>query len=155
MRPMNPHPVHALAALAALTLLLAGCGTQGGGDAGGGATVSPSPTKHPQDCGTPPAELDAADAGRTYCLATGGELRLSLDGTAARPWTPVQADGNGLEATNSGIVLQAGDASAAFRAVSAGTVRLTSSRPLCATEPHRMSCKGLQEWTVTVRVTKP
>ncbi|MGW3635762.1 hypothetical protein ACWD7F_37560 [Streptomyces sp. NPDC005122] len=156
MRPTNPHPVHALAALAALTLLLAGCGTQSGGDdPGGGGTVPPSSTKHPQGCDTPPAELGTADAGRTYCLATGGELRLSLDGTADRPWTPVKADGNGLEATNSGIVLRAGDASAAFRAVSAGTVRLTSSRPLCATEPHRVSCKGLQEWTVTVRVTKP
>ncbi|MFG2477622.1 hypothetical protein [Streptomyces fagopyri] len=152
MRPTNPHPVLALTALA---LLLAGCGTQGTDDAGGGGTVSPSPTKHPQDCGTAPAELGTADAGRTYCLATGGVLRLSLDGTAARPWTPVKADGDGLEAANSGIVLQPGDASAAFRAVSAGTVRLTSSRPLCATVPHRMSCKGLQEWTVTVRVTKP
>lgn len=152
MRPTNPHPV---LALAALTLLLAGCGTQGTDGAGGGGTVSPSPTKHTQDCGPAPAELGAADAGRTYCLATGGVLRLSLDGTAARPWTPVKADGDGLEAANSGIVLQPGDASAAFRAVSAGTVRLTSSRPLCATEPHRMSCKGLQEWTVTVRVTKP
>ncbi|MFJ2392098.1 MULTISPECIES: hypothetical protein [unclassified Streptomyces] len=152
MRPTHTHPV---LALATLTLLLAGCGTQGGGDAGGSGTVSPSPTKHSQGCGTAPAELGTADAGRTYCLATGGELRLSLDGTAARPWTPVKADGNGLEATNSGIVLQPGDASAAFRAVSAGIVHLTSSRPLCATEPHRMSCKGLQEWTVTVRVTKP
>ncbi|MFD8421131.1 hypothetical protein [Streptomyces sp. NPDC059466] len=152
MRPTNPRPV---LALAALTLLLAGCGTQGGDDAGGSRTVSSSPTKRPQGCGTAPAELGTADTGRTYCLSAGGTLRLSLDGTAARPWTPVKADGDGLEATNSGIVLQPGDASAAFRAVSAGTVRLTSSRPLCATEPHRMSCKGLQEWTVTVRVTKP
>lgn len=152
MRPTHPHPV---LALAALTLLLAACGTQGGVDAADGGTVSPSPTKHSQDCGTAPAELGAADTGRTYCLRTGGTLRLSLDGTATRPWTPVKADGGSLEATNSGIVLRPGDASAAFRAVSAGTVHLTSSRPLCATQPHRMSCKGLQEWTVTVRVTRP
>lgn len=64
----------------------------------------------------------------------------------------MKSDGSGLEATNSGIVLQPGDASAAYRAVSAGTVRLTSSRPLCPSDPARVSCDGLQEWTVTVVV---
>ena len=146
---------HRILALTALPLLLAGCGTQSGGDAGGSGTVSPSPTTTRQGCGTAPAELGAADTGRTFCLTTGGVLRLTLDGTADRPWAPVTVKGTGLQATNSGIVLQAGDASSAFKAVSAGTTHLTSSRPLCATKPGQVSCKGLQEWTVTVVVTKP
>jgi putative hemolysin len=141
-------------ALAALTLLLAGCGTQSGGDAGGSGTVSPSPTPSHPNCATAKGELGAADTGHTYCLAPGGTIRVSLDGTTRRPWAPVKTAGSGLEATNSGIVLQPGDASAAYRAVSAGTVRLTSSRPLCPSDPARVSCDGLQEWTVTVIVPK-
>ncbi|WP_369042341.1 hypothetical protein [Streptomyces sp. Midd1] len=172
-------------ALTALTLLLAaGCGTQGGSEARGGRTVSPSgapssppgsasptppasPTSPPssaspaspppssdQDCTTVKGMLDAADTGHTYCLAAGDTLRVTLDGTTPRPWKPVKSDGGGLEPTNGGIVLQPGDAAAAYRAVSAGTVRLTSSRPMCPSDPGRISCKGLQEWTVTVVVTK-
>ncbi|MFE4755552.1 hypothetical protein ACFRIB_35810 [Streptomyces mirabilis] len=145
---------HRILALTALTLLLAGCGTQGGGDAGGSHSVSPSPTTSHPSCDTAPAELGAADTGHTYCLTAGGVLRLTLDGTTSRPWTPVKVSGIGLEATNSGVVLQPGDASSAFKAVSAGTVHLASSRPLCATAPGKVSCKGIQEWTVTVLVTK-
>ncbi|MFE9805336.1 hypothetical protein [Streptomyces sp. NPDC005548] len=165
-------------ALTALTLLVAaGCGTRGGSEAGGSGTVSPSsappspsspasssvpPTPTPsssspssgQDCVAATGELGAADTGHTYCLAAGDTIRVTLDGTTPRPWKPVKSDGSGLEPANSGIVLQAGDASAAYRAVSAGTVRLTSSRPMCPSDPSRISCKGLQEWTVTVVVTK-
>ncbi|MGW0966182.1 hypothetical protein [Streptomyces sp. NPDC002516] len=148
-------------ALSALALLLAGCGSQGGGDTGAGGTVSPSPsrgTASPSpsrpDCAAAKAELGAADTGHTYCLAPGETIRVSLDGTKVRPWKPVETDGKGLAATNGGIVLQPGDASAAYRAVSPGTVRLTSSRPLCPSDPARISCKGLQAWTVTVVVPK-
>ncbi|WP_392963117.1 hypothetical protein [Streptomyces sp. LN245] len=145
-------------ALTALALLLAGCGTQSGGDAGGSGTVSPSPTtspsRSPRDCATAKAELGAADTGDTYCLTPGETVRVSLDGTTRKPWAPVKADGSGLEATNSGIVLQPGDASAAYKAVSPGTVQLTSSRPMCPSDPARVSCDGLQEWAVTVVVTK-
>ncbi|MEU8788585.1 hypothetical protein [Streptomyces sp. NPDC048643] len=175
-------------ALTALTLLLAaGCGTQGGSEAGGGKTVSPSgapssptpspsspgsasptapaPTSPPsspaspppssgQDCGSVKGQLDAADTGHTYCLTAGDTIRVVLDGTTPRPWKPVKSHGGGLVPTNGGIVLQPGGASAAYRAVSAGTVELTSSRPMCPSDPGRISCKGLQEWTVTVVVTK-
>ncbi|MFD5819492.1 hypothetical protein [Streptomyces sp. NPDC127038] len=161
--------------LTALALLLAGCGAQNGGDTGAGGNVSPSPsgstaspppsgdTASPPpspspsrpDCGAAPgAGLGAADTGHTYCLTPGETVRVSLDGTTVRPWKPVAADGKALEAVNSGIVLQPGDASAAYRAVSPGTVRLTSSRPLCPSDPARISCKGLQAWTVTVVVRK-
>lgn len=140
-----------IATLAVTALLLAGCGTQTGGDKDdSGGSVSPSPS--PSGCTSVP-ELHAADSGRTVCLAVGGTVRVALDGTENRPWTPVTAEGDGLEAANSGIVLLPGDANAAFEAVSAGTVRLTSARPLCATETGKVSCKGIQDWSVTVVVT--
>ncbi|MET8247263.1 hypothetical protein ABZV31_24260 [Streptomyces sp. NPDC005202] len=142
-------------AAAAATFLLAGCATQNdGGASGSGASVSPTPTTTRQGCATR-AELTAADSGRTLCLTAGGQVRLTLDGTKDRPWTPVKATGNVLRAANAGIVILPGDAVAAFDAVAPGTAQLTSSRPLCATGPDRISCKGIQEWTVTVKVTKP
>ncbi|MEU6226054.1 hypothetical protein [Streptomyces sp. NPDC047042] len=129
-----------------------------------GASVSPktspktSPTPgptdpSPTDCApAATATLAARDSGRTVCLAVGDTVRISLDGTSERPWKPLTASGSGLEAANSGIVLRPGDASAAFEAVSAGRTRLESTRPLCATEPGRVSCRGIQEWRVTVVV---
>lgn len=177
-------PTRTIALTALTLLVAAGCGTKGGSEAGGSGSVSPSPAPSSpspsspsspasvppspspsssssspspssgQDCAAATGELGAADTGHTYCLTAGDTLRVTLDGTTPRPWKPVKSDGSGLEATNSGIVLQAGDASAAYRAVSAGTVRLTSSRPMCPSDPGRISCKGLQEWTVTVVVTK-
>ncbi|MEU1475739.1 hypothetical protein ACFYZ8_11985 [Streptomyces sp. NPDC001668] len=150
-------------ALAALTLLLAGCGTEAGSEGGGSDTVSPPPSSSPP---SPPApsgspspgctaasELDAADSGSTVCLAVGDTIRVSLDGTKSRPWKPVITEGSGLEAANGGIVLLPGDASSAFKAVSAGKAELSSQRPLCATGTGRVSCKGIQEWRVTVLVT--
>jgi hypothetical protein len=142
-------------ALAALTLLAgAGCGTQAGSDGGDGTTVSPSPSASasPSPGCTSVPELGASDSGATVCLAVGDTVRLSLDGTKSRPWSPVTAEGTALEPVNSGFVLQPGDANAAYRAVSAGQVRLTSSRPLCATGTGKVSCKGIQEWWVTVVV---
>jgi hypothetical protein len=152
MRPIRKTTL----ALATLTLLLAGCGTEAGnGKGGGGDSVSPSsPTSTPTATGcTTRSELGATDSGDTVCLAVGDTIRISLDGTRTRPWKPVTVDGSGLEATNSGIVLLPGDASSAYEAVSAGQVRLSSQRPLCATEAGQVSCKGIQEWRVTVLVT--
>ena len=139
---------------ALLTLVLAGCGSQAGSDGGGGSdTVSPSPpSSSPSSSCTTASELNASDSGDTVCLAVGDTIRVGLDGTRSRPWKPVTIEGTGLEATNSGIVLLPGDANAAYLAVSAGTIRLTSSRPLCATETGKVSCKGIQEWWVTVVV---
>ncbi|MFD3837484.1 hypothetical protein ACFWWC_14620 [Streptomyces sp. NPDC058642] len=137
-----------IATLAVTALLLTGCGSQTGGDRGGsGDSVSPSPS----GCTSVP-ELHTADSGRTVCLAVGGTVRVALDGAKNRPWTPVTAEGSGLKAANSGIVLLPGDANAAFEAVSEGTFRLGSSRPLCATGTGRVACQGIQEWWVTVVV---
>ncbi|MFJ3794773.1 hypothetical protein ACIPSJ_00625 [Streptomyces sp. NPDC090088] len=160
---------HRASLAAATLLLLAGCGSQSGsGDKGSGA-VSPSPSASSPSASSPgtaspsastgcvsgTGELTAADNGRTVCLAVGGQLRLGLDGSRQRPWKAVTATGSALKATNSGIVLQPGDASAAYDAVAAGTATLSSSRPLCAqpTAPGQVSCKAIEEWHVTVRVS--
>ncbi|MFF8596113.1 hypothetical protein ACF061_32710 [Streptomyces sp. NPDC015220] len=164
-------------AAAALLLALAGCGgtqNDGKGSAGsvspaGSGAPSPSPTAPTDPAASTPAqpspkppsgcahqsELTAADTGRTVCLSVGGYLRLNLDGTKDRPWSPVRATGAVLKGADAGIVILPGDALAAYTAVAPGTARLTSSRPLCATGPGKVSCKAVQDWTVTVRVTKP
>jgi hypothetical protein len=155
MRRSIPHTTLAVAALA---LVLAGCGGQADSGKGGGSnsvSSSPTPTTSPTPSSTgctPAATLDARDSGRTVCLAVGDTLRISLDGTSKRPWKPVTAKGSTLQATNSGIVLQPGDASAAFKAVADGRTRLESTRPLCAAQTGRVSCLGIQEWWVTVVV---
>ncbi|MER5595892.1 hypothetical protein [Streptomyces sp. NPDC002265] len=99
-------------------------------------------------------ELTAADNGRAVCLTAGGQIRLTLDGTRERPWTPVTASGGALKAANPGIAVLPGDAVAAYDAVATGDAELGSSRPVCAqhTGPGRMSCKSVEEWTVTVTV---
>ena len=150
MRRMTPHATLALAA----ALLVAGCGTQTG-SAPSGSTVpsssaSPSASKS-SDC---PSEvtLNADDNGRTVCVTSGGKITVALDGTTSRPWAVVKTTGQALEATNAGVRLKPGDAASAFRAVAAGKAVLTSSRPLCAQTPGKISCKGLQLWTVKVTV---
>ncbi|MFF7145972.1 hypothetical protein ACFZB5_33045 [Streptomyces nodosus] len=108
------------------------------------ATGPASPRQPAPDPGAKPApgctdhvELTAADSGRTLCPAVGGQVRITLDGTKDRPWTPVKSTGTALWAANAGIGMPPGDAVAAFDAVTPGTARLTSSRPLCAAHPGR------------------
>ncbi|MFF9122979.1 hypothetical protein ACF09J_06695 [Streptomyces sp. NPDC014889] len=167
---MRRSTLHAgIVTAAAATLLLVGCGAQPDG-AGSGKDGDPSrPTTTPasppasQRASAPPpasapgctdrAELTAADSGRTLCLTVGGQIRLTLDGTEDRPWTPVRSSGTALRAANAGIVILPGDAVAAFDAVTPGTARLTSTRPLCAAGHGRTACQGIRQWTVTVRVT--
>ncbi|MFI7504184.1 hypothetical protein ACIBVL_38045 [Streptomyces sp. NPDC049687] len=146
-------------ALAVPALVLAGCGTESD-DAAPKSPASRSPsssTTPATDCtASAPAELTAADSGRTLCVAVGGQLRLTLDGTQQRPWSTVATTGDSLKPTNAGAVVLPGDAVAAYDAVAAGTARLTATRPLCAvpTDSDQMSCKGIREWSVTVKVTR-
>lgn len=155
MRRTIPHTAVALTALA---LTLAGCGGQADSGKGGDSdsvSSSPTPTTRPSTTPTGCASastLGVRDSGRTVCMAVGDTIRISLDGTAKRPWKPLSPKGSVLEAANSGIVLQPGDASAAFKAVATGKTRLQSTRPLCAAQTGRVSCLGLQEWWVTVVV---
>ena len=147
-------------AISALSLLLlAGCGSKSGSGThpGSAGQVSPpAPSASASAPGGCPAtvELKAADTGRTVCVAKGGEVRLTLDGTKSRPWKPVMASGTALKGINAGFVVQPGNATAAYQAVATGTEKLTSSRPLCAkpAKPGGVSCMGIQEWTVTVTV---
>ncbi|WP_406436349.1 hypothetical protein OHB00_20480 [Streptomyces sp. NBC_00631] len=163
---------HRASLATASLLLLAGCGSQsGGGDKGSGAVSpaptstasptsasSPAPTASGSSAGCTPltSELTAADSGRTVCLAQEGTLRITLDGTEQRPWKKIAETGDtaALKEINYGIMLRGGDAGSAYQAVAAGTVTLSATRPLCAepTAPGQVSCKGIQEWRVTVRV---
>lgn len=120
MRRTIPHTAVALTALA---LALAGCGGQADSGKGGDSdsvSSSPTPTTRPSTTPTgcaPASTLGVRDSGRTVCMAVGDTIRISLDGTAKRPWKPLSPKGSVLEAANSGIVLQPGDASAAYKAV--------------------------------------
>ncbi|MER6080150.1 hypothetical protein [Streptomyces sp. NPDC001833] len=160
---------HRTSLAAASLLLLAACGSQSGGDDKGSGAVSPKPTPTPTSTPSPSAggssagctpltsELTAADSGRTFCLAHDGTLRVTLTGSEQRPWKKIAEAGNtaALKETNYGIMLRGGDAGSAYRAMAAGTVTLSSTRPLCAqpTAPGGVSCKGIEEWRVTVRVS--
>lgn len=155
MRRSTPHTTPALTGLALAALLLAGCGTKTGSASAGTAPSpsTPTSTSASQSAGCPSeVTLDSADNGRTVCVATDGRITLALDGSKTRPWAVVEATGKALEATNAGVRLKPGDAAAAFRAVTAGKAVLTSSRPMCAQVPGKMSCKGLQTWTARVTV---
>ncbi|MHB9861414.1 hypothetical protein [Streptomyces sp. YIM S03343] len=137
------------------------------------SSASPSPSRSvtPPTSPTPPASpststapvtptgctstisLTAADNGHTVCLTKGGEIRVSLDGSKDRPWSPVKAKDTGvLKAINAGFAVLPGDSNAAYRATGTGTARLTASRPLCASTPDHVACKAIVEWGVTVTV---
>ncbi|MER7182421.1 hypothetical protein ABT404_23540 [Streptomyces hyaluromycini] len=159
---------HFASLAAASLLLLAGCGSQGGGGDKGSGTVSAKPTPTQTSAPTPSAsgsagscaplgaELTAADNGRTFCLAEDGAFRVTLKGTEQRPWKKIAAAGDtdALKPINYGFMLRTGYGGAAYQAVASGTVTLSSTRPLCAepTAPGQVSCKGIQEWQVTVKV---
>ncbi|MFF3465657.1 hypothetical protein ACWCQN_15110 [Streptomyces sp. NPDC001984] len=158
---MRRTTLHGTTVTAAAVLLLMGCTTDGGGGhaSSGSTAVSSSPTpsaSHPSNgaC-TSAVMLNVDDNGRVLCLTRGGQVRISLDGTKERPWKPVAISGSGvLRPINAGIVIMPGDVNVAYEAIASGTTTLTSSRPLCASpsSPGQVSCLGIQDWTVTVRV---
>lgn len=160
----------AAAAVAVTALLLAGCGTQSGGPTGPSPSSSPSGTGTAgpgngsgngtgSGTGTPGAcavavALTARDTGRTVCVTPGGTIRVTLDGTPDRPWSPVTSEGGVLTPINAGIGAPRGGTIAAYRAVAPGTARLHATQPLCPspTAPDQVACLALRDWTVTVRV---
>lgn len=146
------HRLHRPAATVAATLsalVLTACGGSGGDRPGDGPAtgVKPCPTR---------LDLTAADTGHTLCVSAGATVRVTLDGSADRPWSPVTLEGGALRAGNAGIGAPRGDTIAAYRAAAPGTARLTATQPLCAqpTAPDQVACLGLREWTVTVRVAQ-
>ena len=157
MRRISPHIPLAVAGSA--LLLLTGCGTQTGTAGAGSVAASPSPSpSSPSSSATKPGctaekALTAADNNSTVCVTKGGQVRLSLDGTADKPWAAVEVSGSALTPVNAGIGAPAGDKVSAYRAASDGKVTLTSSRPMCAkAKPGQMQCKALMTWMVTVVV---
>lgn len=154
MRRISPHIPLAVAGSA--LLLLTGCGTQTG--TAGAGSVAASPSLSPSSSATKTgckaeAALTAADNNSTVCVTKGGQIRLTLDGTADKPWAAVEASGSALTPVNAGIGAPAGDKVSAYRAASDGKVTLTSTRPMCAkAKPGQMQCKALMTWMVTVVV---
>jgi hypothetical protein len=115
-------------------------------------SLSPSSSATKTGCKAE-AALTAADNNSTVCVTKGGQIRLTLDGTADKPWAAVEASGSALTPVNAGIGAPAGDKVSAYRAASDGKVTLTSSRPMCAkAKPGQMQCKALMTWMVTVVV---
>jgi hypothetical protein len=158
MRRISPHIPLAVAGSA--LLLLTGCGTQTGTAGAGSVAASPSSSSSSSPSGsatkagcTEEKALTAADNNSTVCVTKGGQVRLTLDGTADKPWAAVEASGSALTPVNAGIGAPAGDKVSAYRAASDGKVTLTSSRPMCAkAKPGQMQCKALMTWMVTVVV---
>jgi len=152
LRKLHPAGITALAA--ALLITCCGTPTESRSPGSGTGLPSPPPTSTGRSC-TSQARLTVADNGRTLCLTTGGQIRVTLHGAKDRPWAPVTATGSALKAANAGIAVRPGDALAAFDAVTPGTARLTSIRPVCPRHPGQNSCMSLQTWIVTVTVRKP
>ncbi|WP_405726879.1 hypothetical protein OG607_23620 [Streptomyces sp. NBC_01537] len=158
MRRISPHI--ALAVAGSALLLVTGCGTQTGTAGAGSVAASPSPSpSSPSSSATKAGckaetALTAADNNSTVCVTKGGQIRLTLDGTADKPWAAVEASGGALTPVNAGIGAPVGDRVSAYRASSDGKVTLTSSRPMCAkAKPGQMQCKALMTWMVTVVVS--
>ena len=158
MRRISPlNRLVPLAVAGSALLLLTGCGTQTG--TAGAGSVAASPSLSPSSSATKTgckaeAALTAADNNSTVCVTKGGQVRLSLDGTADKPWAAVEVSGSALTPVNAGVGAAAGDTVSAYRAASDGKVTLTSSRPMCAkAKPGQMQCKALMTWMVTVVVS--
>jgi hypothetical protein len=164
MRRISPlNRLVPLAVAGSALLLLTGCGTQTGDTGAGSVAASPSPS--PSSPSSPSGSatkagctaekaLTAADNNSTVCVTKGGQVRLTLDGTADKPWAAVEVSGSALTPVNAGVGAAAGDTVSAYRAASDGKVTLTSTRPMCAkAKPGQMQCKALMTWMVTVVVS--
>lgn len=89
--------------------------------------------------------LTDADSGANVCLVTGGQLKLTLNGTG---WTQPVVSGDALRADPTfakGAFL--------FTAAKPGTVTLMSSRPACpSARPGTMTCHAIEAFRISVTV---
>lgn len=144
--------VLSLAAVGAVVLLVAGCGSETGGahtlpakaqsPSAGFSTVSAISTVSAAPACAPSAEVTvtAADNGKQVCIRAGGLVKVEL----AAGWAPVTASGAAL-AKASG---------SEFNGAKAGRAELTSSERVCPkpTGKGMMGCGALRGWKVTVVV---
>jgi hypothetical protein len=125
-------------------ILVAGCGSRD-------QPESP-PAQSTPVCPTP-AQLTAADNGRTVCATVGTRFTVKLPDDGKGHWTAITSDTDAVD-----LVLLTGSppisgTQADFVARHRGTAKLTSSRPVCPTaSPGGLSCQSMQAFAVTVTV---
>jgi hypothetical protein len=161
--------VRLLAAAVAVgaSAVTAACGQQHGPGAAASPSDPPSSAAAaPSGChGAVPERsltLGSADNGRSFCLARGGTVLVTLRGTAGRIWTPIRARPAVLVPRADGrLALARWVTGASFAAVQPGTAVLSSARPACRMPASRGAgsssagvapCLALLAFRVTVTV---
>jgi hypothetical protein len=154
-----------LAQLAVAALVISGlaaCGSAGPAPVAGSSATSLAGQVTPchPDRSIATRTVTELDAGSTICLAVGEHLDVYLHGTLAAPWSPIGLAGSALspEANGKGT-LPVGVTGGFYLARTAGSARVTSSRPACAgrssssptLSPGRTSC-GPAGFVVDVHV---
>jgi hypothetical protein len=145
-RPTGMNRSHrAVAGLVAAALLLAGC-------AHTAARPPVSPAAAPScDSRPAPVRITADDDHRVICVAVGDTVDVFLTSSPERMWGPVTLDGTALTARPNGVgALAIGVTAGFYRAVSAGTARLTSQRLACV-DPGPSCGPAAFEVTIAVR----
>jgi hypothetical protein len=140
--------------------------TAGAATTGGGSDVPAATTRIPKCVvllGQPGQKRSTTIGNRrdggTVCMTVGAKLLVWLVAPAVpgATWRQVEVSKAGvLLATASPVHVPAGVTAAAFRAVRAGSVKLTSQRPACApANGGSASCGAVLGWGVTVMVLAP
>lgn len=154
--------------LVAVLALVSACGQQHagtGGPPGGKSSGDPSLAAN---CGGAPlavsddnaVHLTVSDSGKTLCVRRGTGVLVTLQGTPASKWAPIQASSTALSRRANGrLALPLGVTGAYFVAVHPGASRVTSSRAVCGNTPsaspgHTMSCDSRRAYHVTLKVVK-
>jgi hypothetical protein len=95
---------------------------------------------------SPQVALTQADSGANVCLVSGGQLKVTLDGTG---WTQPTISGDALRADPTfakGAFL--------FTAAKKGSVAVVSTRPVCpSAKPGTMTCHAIETFRISVTVT--
>ena len=123
------------AAVGAVVLLAAGCGSAGGVRVG---APDPGGTNISADCGDVVLDLAAKDTPRKICLSVGSTLRLRSGAGAAGG----SVSGTALTEVSRGV----------YRGASSGSAELSGTRRACPDEPGKMSCLIIVPWNITVDV---
>lgn len=162
-----------LVAIAAL-LMLAGCGLQAGGSAGGPKAPSttssvPTPTATPTVPVTPVhcVRLKTSPALRTvsltyasnhgsFCVPRGTGLFVFLHAQSPVLWTVIKSSSPALQRRPSGVMsLTRGETGGFFEAAGVGTAKLTSFEPRCKSGPRvgtPARCPAPLHFEVTIHV---
>jgi hypothetical protein len=130
-------------------------------DTANGPTAATSPTSAgASEPGSGPPEttcgnnvvVDESANGTNVCVAVGGELIVLLHYPAGSTWSAPQTAGPSLSA-GTGIPTPSNAVGWSFRALAAGTARITSSRPNCPpASPGTVTCDSILAFQLQVEV---